>query len=558
VPSDPTVTSSWGIYDGNRAVFPFPRNGVIYAEGNVRVRGIMPPARDSLGNVGTALQDLPPLGYFEVQPQGRRARRFDLQIVSGGTIYIEDNLLSPASARLGGLSPDDMVTDLLYGSRIALLARDYVCLNTTALNPRPVDMFRPVPDPGADPEEEPVYCLYNDAQPVFESSGNEGYLLLEGDQSDAANSPLGAIGWDPDTDGPFDTDPASASFAYANSRLRLPDLAAELTDLRLMLGHSGLWVDGAQPDQPGGIGTASGEPDIPDDYPPDEGPDEPAVDIALHVNDPASGSPWPWGFGTSRYTFWRTDAGADHSSADESDHWYLDGDAGLLELGSGADNFTELLPDVYQPMVMHAPAGLPEIEVPVTAWLTGADTIALAGRVWPVRHWVQHPVTRVWSVDGWEIPPKDLAYTVGPIAVAPPRGVTPLPVEIDALIYAQNGSWFVIPGRWFNEDPDEFGADPTTQPYPGYHEPLNISIHIYGAISENMPAELGSVADWTSKWGGPVGQGGEGFITYAFDPLLRHPRRETDHRIGYLRFPNFPITSDLVVWGERVSGPAGT
>jgi hypothetical protein len=130
-------------------------------------------------------------------------------------------------------------------------------------------------------------------------------------------------------------------------------------------------------------------------------------------------------------------------------------------------------------------------------------------------------------------------------------------VEIDALIYAQNGSWFVIPGRWFNEDPDEFGQD-VISPCPSYHEPLNISIRVYGAISENLPADLGSAANWTNKWGGPAGQGGEGFLTYAFDPLLRYPRRETRDRIGYLRFPNFPITSDLVIWGERVSGPAGT
>jgi hypothetical protein len=539
-----------GIYDGNRAIFPFPANGVIYAEGNVRVSGIMPPVRDNQGRVGTAIPvDQVPEGYFgDWHAMNGRSRRFDLQIVSGGTIYIDDNLLSPASARLGGLSPDNMVTDRLYGSRIALLARDYVCLNTTALNPRPVDMFRAVQD-----QVEPgIYHLYNDAQPIFASSGSEGHLLLEGDQNPDVNVDGYAEFWDPATDDPFDTDPAWVSFAYTNPRLRLPDLAAELTDLRLMVGHSGLWVDEAQPGEPGGIGTAGGEPPEQQTTPPGTDADEPAVDVALHVNDPALGSPWPWGADTSRYTFLRA-AIAEHEIRDESDHWYVDPQPGLLELGSGADDFSELLPDAYQPMAMHTPAA-----VPAAAWLTGADTLALAGRVWPVRHWEQDPDTGAWYVDGWETPPKELAYTVGPIAVAPPRGVEPLPVQIDALIYAQNGSWFVISGRWFNDDPDEFGADPRTQLYPGYHEPLNTSIHVYGAISENMPAELGSVADWTSKWGGPAGQGGEGFITYAFDPLLRHPRRETDDRIGYLRFPNFPITSDLVIWGERVSGPAGS
>jgi hypothetical protein len=72
-----------------------------------------------------------------------------------------------------------------------------------------------------------------------------------------------------------------------------------------------------------------------------------------------------------------------------------------------------------------------------------------------------------------------------------------------------------------------------------------------------MPADLGSVADWTSKWSGPLGTS-DIFLSYRYDPLLRRARRETSDLVGYTRFPNFPITSDLVIWGERVTGPAGT
>jgi hypothetical protein len=131
----------------------------------------------------------------------------------------------------------------------------------------------------------------------------------------------------------------------------------------------------------------------------------------------------------------------------------------------------------------------------------------------------------------------------------------PLDVTIEALIYAQNGSWFVIPGRWFNEDPGDLGADPSGWAYPGYHEPLNMRLSVWGAVSENMPADLGSVAAWTSKWGGPTGQGADFFLSYEYDPLLRAPRLEAGDA-GYLRIPNLPITADLVIWGERVSGPA--
>ncbi|MCJ7749688.1 MAG: hypothetical protein MUQ65_01125, partial [Armatimonadetes bacterium] len=132
-----------GIYDGNRAIFPFPANGVIYAEGNIRVRGIMPPVRDSQGRSGLAIPaDEVPEGYLGWwNPMTGRSRRFDLQVVSGGTIYIEGDLMSPTTAQLTGLQPADPAVpltstyDQLYGSRIALLARDYVCVNTTALNP---------------------------------------------------------------------------------------------------------------------------------------------------------------------------------------------------------------------------------------------------------------------------------------------------------------------------------------------------------------------------------------------------------------------------------------
>ena len=155
----------------------------------------------------------------------------------------------------------------------------------------------------------------------------------------------------------------------------------------------------------------------------------------------------------------------------------------------------------------------------------------------------------------WKVAPDELAYLLGPMAVAPPRTADPLPVQIEALIYAQNGSWFIIPGPWFNEDPDE---DDYLRDYPGYHEPLNIKISCYGAITENMPADPGSVAAWTSKWAGPVGRGGEGFLSYTYDPLLSRPRWESraGQTAGRPRFPNFPITSELLIWGERVSGAA--
>ena len=172
----------------------------------------------------------------------------------------------------------------------------------------------------------------------------------------------------------------------------------------------------------------------------------------------------------------------------------------------------------------------------------------------PVRHYDGDG-----NVDAWQIPPQDLAYLLGPIAIAPPRTEDPLPVRIEAMIYAQNGSWFVIPGPWFNEDPDEVETE--LQDYPAYHEPLNIRISVYGAITENMPADLSAATEWTSKWGGPAvvdpEQEATSFLTYEYDPLLRWPRWDPESETWAPRFPNLPVTPEMIIWGERVSGQAG-
>jgi hypothetical protein len=92
--------------------------------------------------------------------------------------------------------------------------------------------------------------------------------------------------------------------------------------------------------------------------------------------------------------------------------------------------------------------------------------------------------------------------------------------RIEALIYAQNGSWFVIPGPWFNEDPrdarDLFAKGdavsgrpagqrgPNTFPsnsedFPFYHEPPNIKILVRGSITENMPVAATERVQWVKK-----------------------------------------------------------
>ena len=96
--------------------------------------------------------------------------------------------------------------------------------------------------------------------------------------------------------------------------------------------------------------------------------------------------------------------------------------------------------------------------------------------------------------------------------------VVPMDIEIAALMYAQEGSFVVLPGEWFNTDPrDTFpiGSSPSSVDqnlrrqrhgvlspvYPFYAQPLDIRIVIRGAIAENLPWAIQDQGEWLKKWG---------------------------------------------------------
>lgn len=102
------------------------RYPLIVAEGNVRVSGQLPPA---LVNGGDAL------------------RTYDMVIVSGGTIYIDGQLLAP-----NDYLPEEHQVDDEFNTRVVLLARDNVCLNTTQIVPQLTTGTAPaVPDDPLNP-----------------------------------------------------------------------------------------------------------------------------------------------------------------------------------------------------------------------------------------------------------------------------------------------------------------------------------------------------------------------------------------------------------------------
>ncbi len=522
---------------GDRATFPFPPNGVIYAEGNVRLRGIMPVNRGRTTRNSVAVS-----GYFlpDTDPNTKkRYRNYDLQVVSGGTIYVEGDLLAAKSAGLLPSAPGSgefalTEDDRKYGSRVALIARDNVCLNTTALHPRPANLY------ARDDAGQYSADSYNDRVPAYpdpDTGGYPPYLLFQGDTDPTLNLDSSASDA---TAARQETIPAGLEFVYTNVRLQIGDTR----DLRLIMGHLGWYtrdVNGEPGEQTEALQHARA-----------------AVEVELQVN----GTVRNWQNDSPTYTF----KSEGNEPADGSSHWYLEPSRYPPAQGTSTpfdvDDYLEWLPlldDQNPPQPIQAMNNL---------GLTGADALRFSPWITPV--WdenVQDP--------HWIVKPRELGYVLGPLAITPPRGSDPMPVRVEAMVYAQNGSWFILPGPWFNEDPDEMPPPDldTMQKIqgwfdgrvaPAYHEPLNLQLTFYGAISENRPAPVGDVTDWTSKWAGPYVAGSSAvvdgaYLKYEYDPLLRWTREENDGVTDQVhpRFPNLPLTPDLLIWGERVSGFAG-
>jgi hypothetical protein len=88
--------------------------------------------------------------------------------------------------------------------------------------------------------------------------------------------------------------------------------------------------------------------------------------------------------------------------------------------------------------------------------------------------------------------------------------ILPADVEIQAMLYAENNSFFVIPGNWFNSDTgdtiDKVANRTTAVPFtdarfPFYGQPVDLQITIDGSVAENVPANVSDQAAWMEKWG---------------------------------------------------------
>ena len=150
--------------------------------------------------------------------------------------------------------------------------------------------------------------------------------------------------------------------------------------------------------------------------------------------------------------------------------------------------------------------------------------------------------------------------------------ILPMDVRIEAIIYAQEGSFFVIPGYWLNPDSgdtSDSGHRPpgVDQRFPYYGQPADIRIIVDGAVSENLPASISDVEDWMAHWGRiPETYGSSGIktahpnegITFLYDDHVGWPLDDSTHQPvrvdSYNRAlpltPRLPVSGSLVYFGD--------
>ena len=97
--------------------------------------------------------------------------------------------------------------------------------------------------------------------------------------------------------------------------------------------------------------------------------------------------------------------------------------------------------------------------------------------------------------------------------------ILPMDIRIEAVLFAQTGSFFVIPGAWFNNNSSDtldtftptvnstagnMNGTRTTRAdshFPFYGQPIDMKIIISGAVSEAQPVDVADQTAYMLKWG---------------------------------------------------------
>lgn len=477
---DPVTPDQVGDDSGeNVMVIDYPQypNQVIYAEGNIRVKGALPAASRESTAPNALIRD------------------YNLCVASNATIYIDGQILSPQDVQGRRVDIDDPSAGVLDedNSSLALLARDYVCLNPTQLVPQL-------------------------------TSG-----LVSAAADDASASDQGQH-WelDADTGGQVFSrwvfGPNAAGHGPATVYLTAQQTAAAPGPSGV--GMSCDWIN-----------RTTGEHHV----------------TAFAFGTPAERNP------VDPYTFIFAPQGA-------LLWWSVTTPTPYCS--------TAIAPDWAQTANVGPYAAYTEPVVPwdITSYISGAagetNAIALSQRdpqlgTSATEYWV-----RKWKIE-------ELAEPLSGGADRP-RGA--INARINAVIYAQRGSWFVIPGAYFDQDAytldfDTDGdIDGVDSLWAARMRRYNYKITVRGCITEDHTAAVEDAQDWHDKWAFPIYDTETelrwGTIEYEFDERLRVRRdqgrttldtgsdvRATTERLHTERtnlpkVPLLPVSPTLLYYGE--------
>lgn len=531
-----------------RAIFDYPLNGVIYCEGNVRVRGVLPP-RGFKDEDRNGQADSPPA---RVQlPDGRQIHRpYDLVIISGGTIYIEGNILSPKDIDPLNIPEED-------NTRVGLLARDFVALNMTRAH-----------DAAAMAE------AVNATPPLaqWDPGGGKGVVLnplLRGPV--VHNFSLGGV--------PLDTD------------------GDNLPDVILTVWHCGA-------SEPSSVAVGVN----PQGLDPDDGTDPGWLDFQRvggtfagdrrfdfsHYEPDSPGNPYNWN--DSSAVGGREEFSMFQGRVDTTRLWWNAGENLLFRLvRTNPDLVSRLLhPNIgwIRSGEIHSIAflfkenqALPEGVSYSNYHLRRFKVELYAARAWhnhspqevPAGLYV-HPRPFVHPLEGEE---PDMPLNILPGSDDRWRLANPgCDLVVHALIYAERGSFFVVPGDYFDEEARGFpqSADQTDPqisdggwPRFVHYRRYNQAVRVIGAITANRVEDIASVALWKDKLAYPIYTYDEGAgqwllrwrsIEMVFDPGFSSNRDRTvtlapgafrsDPGANLPRLPMLPTCPGIIYLGGEV------
>ena len=465
-PNSPTTPYAPININGNLAKTDFDKgpvfNGVVYFQGNARVRGIIPT---------------------DVQ----------ITLVSNATIYIDGNITKGVTAN--GLQPESYPLGQLITrpskSMMMLMAKDYVTINTTQfVAPAPTQATEAVNDTPNTNGFNPIRVR-----------APAGSMVMNFDFARDPNG-VNATANNPSTSRPFEFDYTEAG----SPSVKIPT--------SIVIAHTM-----------------------------DDGP-APATFFQWDVN---AGGPDP-----SPYFF---------LSANNTAASYIPGltSQTIQEYGLGTEldqrypKFEQTAFTLLDPTASNMSSDGQRM---VSTGITGSYSLFAEG--------VNQLQTRLTPLAG----AATNDYILGRLALAPHD------IQIQASIYAEEGSFFVIPGPWFNPNPqdrrdfytsnsdvyagatsiaeknairfEQYGAWPNM---PFYGEPLDVRIVITGAVSENMPPPASVQAEWLKKWGWiPADLAATGLLI----PSSHVPSGYTAQTGGFV--PNLIVSYDPALATARSSG----